>query len=88
MELLLMRHGPAGDSRRWLARGRADAERPLTETGRRKTRRAAEGLARLLPRLDLIASSPLLRARQTADALARLHGEATRSQWAQLRALR
>jgi phosphohistidine phosphatase len=64
MRLLLMRHGiaaPLGDGIE------SDAKRPLTDEGRQKTRAAVHGLLIYEPQLDLIASSPLLRARQTAD---------------------
>jgi phosphohistidine phosphatase len=64
MRLLLMRHGiaaPQGDGIE------TDAERPLNEEGRQKTRAAVQGLLIYEPQLDLIATSPLLRARQTAD---------------------
>lgn len=70
MEVLVFRHGPAGDKKEWLASGKDDAERPLTSDGRDKTRKAADGLAALLDGLDVIAASPLKRAAQTADALA------------------
>lgn len=66
MLLLLWRHGPAGDRARWAESGKDDASRPLTEEGRVKTRRAAKGLAALLEDLDVVASSPLTRARETA----------------------
>lgn len=71
MELLIFRHGPAGDKEKWRARGKPDGLRPLTADGRRKTDQAARGLAVLRPALDLVASSPLERARQTAQALRR-----------------
>jgi phosphohistidine phosphatase len=64
MRLLLMRHGiaaPLGDGIK------SDAQRPLTEEGRQKTRAAVHGLLIYEPQLDFIATSPLLRARQTAD---------------------
>jgi phosphohistidine phosphatase len=47
-----------------------DEVRPLSAEGRKKWRKAAAGLALLVPSLDLVVSSPLLRARQTADLLA------------------
>jgi len=70
MEVLVFRHGLAGDKEKWRAAGRDDAQRPLTPEGRIKTRKAADGLAELVDRLDVIAASPLTRAEQTADALA------------------
>lgn len=66
MELLVIRHAIAEDRRAWIAEGRDDAERPLTREGRRRMRRAARGLRRIVPELPLLACSPLMRARETA----------------------
>ena len=67
MEIYLMRHGVA------LARESTDApsddRRPLTPKGIKKTRKAAKGLMALRPSIDRFFSSPLLRARQTADVV-------------------
>ena len=63
-ELYIMRHGIAEE------RGPAypdDGERPLTPDGKKKLREAAQGLVRLGVELDWIVSSPLVRARQTAE---------------------
>jgi phosphohistidine phosphatase len=70
MELLIVRHGPAGDSAKWRASGRPDSERPLTKDGKRKTRAVARGLAVLVDSVDLIAASPWKRGAQTAQFLA------------------
>jgi phosphohistidine phosphatase len=78
MEILVFRHGPAGDKEAWRRRGRDDAKRPLTASGRDKTRKAAEGLAALVGSLDAVASSSLLRATQTADALSAKFPDAKR----------
>jgi phosphohistidine phosphatase len=64
MRLLVMRHGIAADRATWLD---ADAKRPLTAKGIAKTRSAAQGLSQIETQAPLIATSPLLRARQTAD---------------------
>lgn len=85
MEVLVFRHGLAGDKEKWRAAGRDDAERPLTPEGRIKTRKAADGLARLVDGLDVIASSPLKRAEQTADALAPRFKRAKRATLDELR---
>jgi len=69
MQLLVVRHAPAGDKIEFAASGRPDDDRPLTDEGIRKMRAAASGLGRLVERLDVIASSPLRRARETADIL-------------------
>jgi phosphohistidine phosphatase len=47
-----------------------DTLRPLTTEGIEKFRQVAKGLARLDVRVDRILTSPLVRARQTADILA------------------
>jgi len=64
-ELLIVRHAPAED----LAPG-GDRARALTAEGRAEMALAAAGLARLIDPPELIATSPLLRALQTADLLA------------------
>jgi phosphohistidine phosphatase len=53
----------------------SDAERPLTEDGIAKLRKAAAGLRRTAVAPDLILSSPLVRARQTAEILIEALGE-------------
>lgn len=78
MELLIFRHGPAGDPKAWKKKGRPDEERPLTPAGKAKTGKAAAGLAALVDGLDFVASSPLRRAVQTADALAKKFKRAER----------
>ena len=50
----------------------ADADRPLTGAGARRMARAARGLRALGLRFDLILTSPLVRARQTARIVAPL----------------
>lgn len=69
MELLLVRHGRAEDRLQFARSGLDDAERPLTAEGRKRTKIAVRGLRRLLPTLQSVVSSPLLRACQTADYL-------------------
>lgn len=70
MNLLVIRHAIAEDKEAFAASGRSDDQRPLTEAGRSKMRRAAEGLRLTCPRIAVLASSPLLRARETADIVA------------------
>lgn len=68
MRLILFRHGPAGkaDAARWPD----DGKRPVTRRGRERTSRAAAGLKRLLGRARRVVTSPLARARQTAELIA------------------
>ncbi len=59
-----MRHGVAVEREEWNG---DDFHRPLTPKGHDKTREAARGLASLCPPPTLIATSPKVRALQTAE---------------------
>ncbi|MEH2125383.1 phosphohistidine phosphatase SixA [Nostoc sp.] len=65
MELYLIRHGIAEDK----GLGIKDEERSLTKEGRQKTEKVAQKLVKLGLSFDLILTSPLVRARQTAEIL-------------------
>ncbi len=47
-----------------------DSQRPLTDTGRKKMKKIVKGLRQLEVELDLILTSPYVRARDTAEILA------------------
>lgn len=64
--LYLIRHGIAADREAYVGH---DAVRPLTETGERKTGKIARRLYELGLRFEIILTSPLTRARQTAEIL-------------------
>ncbi|HJT82537.1 MAG TPA: phosphohistidine phosphatase SixA [Chthoniobacterales bacterium] len=66
MRVYFLRHGEAD----WPNWDRSDDERPLTERGKKEMRKVAKFLRELDVPLEEIVSSPLLRARQTADAVA------------------
>lgn len=70
MQVLIVRHAIAEDRMVFAGSGQSDDRRPLTDAGRAKMRKAAKGLGRVMASLDLIVSSPLTRARETADLLA------------------
>jgi phosphohistidine phosphatase len=70
MKLLLIRHGRAGKASEWARTGQPDAERPLTTEGRAELRQAMPGLRKLVRRIDVLATSPLARAYQTAEIVA------------------
>ncbi|WP_127478142.1 phosphohistidine phosphatase SixA [Sulfurivermis fontis] len=77
MDVLLVRHAKAEEREIFALTGAEDALRPLTKSGAREMRKVARALQRLVPRIDVLASSPLLRALQTADILAaRIGGKA------------
>jgi phosphohistidine phosphatase len=75
MQLLVIRHGPAGSREAWAAAGdEPDEARPLTGAGRKKTRRAARGLTNVVREVDLLATSPLVRAAETAEIVSEAFG--------------
>lgn len=74
MELLVIRHAIAMEREEYALTGRPDSDRPLTDTGRRRMRRNARGLQRISPHPDLIATSPWLRAADTARVVAETLG--------------
>ena len=76
MKILIVRHAPAGDRAVFSKTGKSDSKRELTSKGRRKMKKAAKGLRRILPCVDLIATSPLTRAEQTARILSRAYAGA------------
>ncbi len=71
MQLYVVRHGIAEDA----TPDRPDAERALTDQGRRRVRKVVRGLRELEVRVDRVLTSPKLRARETADALDELCDE-------------
>ncbi|MDJ0554492.1 MAG: phosphohistidine phosphatase SixA [Microcoleaceae cyanobacterium MO_207.B10] len=67
--IYLIRHGIAADAENYPT----DEERPLTTQGDRKTHKVAQQLKKLGLHFNLILSSPLVRARQTAKILQANH---------------
>lgn len=74
MDVLLVRHAKAEEREIFALTGEEDALRPLTKAGAKEMRRMTKALHRVLPQLDVVASSPLLRALQTADILVDRYG--------------
>lgn len=68
MKICFVRHGPAVPSG---TEGIEDDARPLTAEGRVKTREAARGLRKLKIGITEVWTSPLPRARETAEILGR-----------------
>lgn len=64
-DVYLVRHGLAGEHGSY----EPDEERPLTAEGEKKTRQVAKHLRQLDLKFDRILTSPLVRARQTAQIL-------------------
>jgi phosphohistidine phosphatase len=66
MQLYFLRHGEAD----WPDWTKSDDERPLTDFGKKEVRQVAKFLNRLKVKPDLIVTSPLPRALQTAEVAA------------------
>lgn len=70
MELAFVRHGESEANRAGIIQGRGDY--PLSDIGREQARLASAALAGFGP--SIIFSSPLVRARETAEIINRAHG--------------
>ncbi len=75
IELYLLRHAHAGDPAKW--RG-SDFDRPLSAKGRDQAERLGAHLAALGFQTDALLSSPLVRARETAELVGRAIREEAR----------
>lgn len=73
MQLLVVRHGIAEEREVWVRDHTDDDGRPLTDEGKKKMKECAKGLRALVPRIDVLATSPLMRAMQTAAILTKVY---------------
>jgi phosphohistidine phosphatase len=69
MDLLVVRHAIAEDREAFAETGKDDAQRPLTEAGRRKFEEGARGLRKVVESIEVLATSALVRAIQTGEIL-------------------
>lgn len=67
MKIYFLRHGIAADRDEWQGK---DFDRPLTDEGRKRLLREAKTFAQLGIDPDAIVTSPLVRAKQTAQVVA------------------
>jgi phosphohistidine phosphatase len=67
MRCYFLRHGIAAEPASWSG---SDFDRPLTREGRERMEREARAIEELSLDLDCIVTSPLLRAKQTAELVA------------------
>ena len=74
MRLLVIRHGVAADKDEFARTGEPDELRPLTNEGKLKMEKVASGLRVIAPDIDVLASSGLVRADQTAKIVAKEYG--------------
>jgi phosphohistidine phosphatase len=68
MDLFVLRHGDAGKT---IPSGSSDSKRPLTVAGEKEMIIISKALKKMGIRLDVILTSPLKRAHQTADIVAK-----------------
>jgi phosphohistidine phosphatase len=71
MDVLVVRHAIALMRDEAKAQGILDRDRPLTKQGRSRMQRAARGLQTRMPEVSALLTSPLRRARETAEILRR-----------------
>ena len=74
MQLLVIRHGIAEDPSA-VATGPDDSGPPLSKEGKKMMKRVAAGLRELVDKVDVIGASPLLRAQQTAQIVAKAYND-------------
>jgi phosphohistidine phosphatase len=70
MELFILRHGEAGKR---LSSAIGDKTRPLTSTGKAEVLEEAKALKRIGIKFNLIVTSPLKRAYETANIVANIY---------------
>ena len=68
MDVFVLRHGDAGKT---IPSGVSDAKRPLTVAGEKEMIVISKALRKMGVTFDVILTSPLKRARQTADIVAK-----------------
>jgi phosphohistidine phosphatase len=74
MKLLVIRHGIAMDKDEFGESGESDNLRPLTKEGRREMKDVAKWLRKKVKDIDILATSPLVRARETAEIVGKEFG--------------
>lgn len=74
MKLLIIRHAKAEERPTTGLFKKKDASRRLTDEGRKIMRKIAKALREIAPAIDMLVSSPLVRARETADIVADVFG--------------
>lgn len=75
MEIYLVRHAVAEDREEYALKNHDDSLRPLTVKGRKRLQKVAIRLRDLIDGVDLIVTSPYVRARQTAETLSQIFFE-------------
>lgn len=79
MHVLLIRHAIAEERKDFQQMEQPDTERPLTGKGIKKMQQNIAGLHNMVPYINHVLVSPLVRAQQTADILLEAYPEAQRT---------
>jgi phosphohistidine phosphatase len=82
MDVFVLRHGEAGNRQKMTV---VDTRRTLTAAGRKDIDEIAKGLLKLKIRPDQIITSPLVRARETADIVAKVQKSRSVEEWEELK---
>jgi phosphohistidine phosphatase len=82
MDVFVLRHGEAGNRQKLMV---ADTKRTLTEAGRKEVEEIAKRLSRLKLKPDRIITSPLVRARETAEIVAKVQASDKPEEWDELK---
>lgn len=75
MELIIIRHAVAETREDFVKKGLEDHLRPLTLKGRKRMQKVCVRMLDFVKEIDLIVSSPLTRARQTAEIVSQIYFE-------------
>ncbi|MEN0057538.1 MAG: histidine phosphatase family protein [Bdellovibrio sp.] len=75
MELIMIRHAVAEEREEFAKKGLEDYMRPLTLKGRKRLQKVCMRLHDFIKDIDLIVSSPLVRARQSAEIVSQIFYE-------------
>lgn len=73
MKLLVIRHAIAMDQEEFADTGEPDERRPLTNYGAKRMRKNAKGMRTVASKIDRFATSPLIRAIETAELVSEVY---------------
>lgn len=75
MEIIFVRHAVAMERRDFAKLGKEDSLRPITIKGARRHRRMCKIMQRAVKGAEVVVTSPLMRARQTAEITSQIYGD-------------
>ncbi len=80
MNLVIIRHAIAESRELFAESGKSDSLRPLTQRGRKRMKENLRGICKIVPEIQLIATSELTRAIQTAEIVSKSYKNAPLTQ--------